>query len=182
MYGPTAALTARGVTQCQRLARRIMEREGSPLAVLVASPYTRTQQTAKVLASEMNVRMVMTDERLQDTHSTWAGVLVDDLMTIFSEGKMFDDPHTLETLDDMGKRMKAAYDEILVRFGGNSIGIVSHGDPIRTLYFRLYNPQAPYPSYLELTKVLSLGPAEGIRLQIDRNGKLEPDIEMISGG
>ncbi len=182
VYGPTADLTEEGVAQCKRLAHRIMEREGSPLAVLIASPYTRTQQTAKILAGEMNVRMVMTDDRLRDTRSTWEGVLVDDFLTIFSEGKAFDDSHTLETLDDLGERMKAAYDEVVAHFGGKSIGIVSHGDPIRALYFRLYNPQVRYPPYLELTKMIGLGPAEGVRLQIDSGGRLEPDMEIVSGG
>lgn len=134
------------MAQFKRLAHRIMEREGSPLAVLIASPYTRTQQTAKILAGEMNVRTVMTDDRLRDTRSTWEGVLLDDFLAIFSEGKAFNEPHTLETLDDLGKRMKAAYDEMLARFGGKSIGIVSHGDPIRALYFRLYYPQVKYPA------------------------------------
>ena len=181
VYGPTAGLIEKGVAQCKRLAHRIMEREGAPLAVLIASPYTRTQQTAKILAGEMNVRMVMTDDRLQDTRSTWEGVLLDDFLTIFSEGKAFDDPHTLETLDDLGERMKAAYDEILARSGGKSIGIVSHGDPIRALYFRLHNPQVKYPPYLELTKMISLSPAEGVRLQIGPVGRPGPDTEIISG-
>ena len=182
VYGPTAGLTEEGVAQCKRLAHRIMEREGSPLAALIASPYTRTQQTAKVLADEMNVRTVMTDDRLRDTRSTWEGTLVDDFLPIFSEGKPFDDPRTLETLDDLGKRMKAAYDEILARFGGKSIGIVSHGDPIRALFFRLYNPQVHYPQYQELTKMIGLDPAEGVRLQIGPDGRLGPNIEIISGG
>ncbi|MBN2393186.1 MAG: histidine phosphatase family protein [Anaerolineae bacterium] len=181
VYGPTAGLTEKGVAQCKRLAHRIMEREGSALAVLLASPYARTQQTAKILAGEMNVRMVMTDDRLRDTRSTWEGVLLDDFLTVFSEGKAFDDPHTLETLDDLGERMKAAYDAIVARFDGKSIGIVSHGDPIRALCFRLYNPQVHYPPYLELTKMISLSPAEGIRIQSGPDGRQGPDIEIISG-
>ena len=78
--------------------------------------------------------------------------------------------------------MKAAYDEIVTRFEGKSIGIVSHGDPIRALYFHLRNPQGEYPPYPELVKMISLGAAEGMRLQINSSGRLEPNKEVISGG
>ncbi|MBN1877044.1 MAG: histidine phosphatase family protein [Anaerolineae bacterium] len=178
IYGPTAGLTEEGVAQSKRLAHSILAREGTSLEVLVASPYTRAQQTATILAGEMNVRIVMTDDRLRDTHSTWEGMLVDDFMATFYEGKTFEDPHTLETLDDLGERMKAAYDETVACFGGKGIGVVSHGDPIRALYFRLRNPQVKYPPYLELTKMISLASAEGIRIQ-NPNGGLGPDIEIV---
>ena len=182
VYGPSAELSDEGKMQCARLARGILQREGGPLDILITSPYTRAQQTATILADEMKVSMVLTDDRLRDTRSTWEGTLVDDFMTTFYEGKTFDDPRTLETLEELGERMKAAYDEILARFGGKSIGIVSHGDPIRALYFRLNNPQGEYPPYPELVKMISLGSAEGVRIQMNPGGGLRPNIEIISRG
>ena len=78
--------------------------------------------------------------------------------------------------------MKAAYNDILTHYEEKNIGIISHGDPIRALWFRLYNLQGKYPSYLELTEMISLGAAEGIRLQINPSGRLESNMEIIAGG
>jgi broad specificity phosphatase PhoE len=182
VYGPGAGLTDEGLAHSARLARRLRQREGAPLEALVSSPYTRAAQTAAILARAMGLNTVTQDDRLQDTRSTWEGLLADDFMATFRAGKTFDDPHTLETLAELGERMLAAYNEIMVHFAGKRIGLISHGDPIRALYFRLYHPQEAYPPYLELTKKISLGAAEGIRLQINPRGRLEPNIEIISAG
>jgi ribonuclease H / adenosylcobalamin/alpha-ribazole phosphatase len=181
IYGPAAGLTAEGILKSERLARSILQREGSPLDILVTSPYARAEQTAAVLAGVMGASIVVKDDRLRDTRSRWEGTLVDDFMRTFYAGKTFDDPHTLETMDELGRRMKAAYDEIRTRYGSEKIGIVSHGDPIRALWFRLHDPQGPYPPYPELTKMIGLGSAEGLRLQIDAGGALGSDREIIGG-
>ena len=181
IYGPTAGLTGEGMLQCERLARRILEREGAPLDVLVTSPYTRAEETAAILARVMGTSIVVKDDRLRDTRSSWEGTPVDDFMRTFYEGKTFDDPRTLETMEELGARMKAAYDEIRTRYGSEKIGIVSHGDPIRALWFRLHDPQGRYPPYPELTKMIGLGSAEGLRLQVDGSGRLGPDQEIITG-
>jgi broad specificity phosphatase PhoE len=182
IYGPTAGLTDKGILKSTHLARNICKREGSPLEILVTSPYPRASQTAAILAREMGIKTVHRDDRLRDTRSSWEGILVDDFMAIFQEGKTFDDPHTLETIEELGERMKEAYDEIVTRFAGKSIGMIGHGDPIRALYFRLCNPQAKYPPYPDLTKMISLDSAEGIRIQKSPSGRLEWRKEIISGG
>jgi len=182
IYGPTSALTDEGIMKSKRLACSILKREGAPLDVLVTSPYTRAEQTAEMLACVMEMKMITKDERLRDTRSMWEGALVDDFLTTFREGKTFDDPHTQETLEELGERMKAAYNEVMTHYRGKRIGMISHGDPIRALWFRLYHPQGKYPPYLELTKMISLGTAEGIRLQIDPGGKFATNLEIIAGG
>lgn len=179
IYGPAAGLTDEGILKSEGLARSILRREGSPLEILVTSPYTRAEQTAAVLARVMGAKTVVKDDRLRDTRSSWEGILVDDFMRTFYEGKTFEDPHTLETMEELGRRMKAAYDEIRSRYGREKIGIVSHGDPIRALWFRLHDPQGPYPQYPELTRMIGLGSAEGLRLQIDASGGLGSEQEII---
>ena len=181
IYGPTAGLTGEGRLQCERLARRILEREGSPLDVLVTSPYTRAEETASILARVMGTSVVVKEDRLRDTRSSWAGTLADDFMQTFYAGMTFADPRTLETMAELGERMKAAYDEIRARYGKEKVGIVSHGDPIRALWFRLHDPKGAYPPYLELTKMIGLGAAEGLRLQIEASGGIGPDQEIIGG-
>lgn len=179
LYGPTAELTDEGTLQCVRLAHRIRQREARPLDILMTSPYTRAIQTAAILSREMGITTIAQDDRLRDTRSTWEGVLVDEFMTLFTAGKTFDDPRTLETFEALGERMKAAFDEIMLRFEGKNIGIISHGDPLRALWFRLFNPQGKYPSYLELTTMLSLDTAQGMRLQRNQDGSIEPNRECI---
>ena len=181
VYGPAASLTDEGIVESKRLAGSILQREGAPFEILVTSPYMRAEQTAEILACVMGIDMVWKDNRLQDTRSTWEGSLVEDFMTMFYEGKTFDDPHTLETLEELGERMEAAYNEIMIQSEGKRIGIVSHGDPIRALWYRLYNPQAKYPSYPTLTKMIGLDAAEGLRLRINPDGRLEPNMEILTG-
>jgi broad specificity phosphatase PhoE len=181
VYGPTVELSDEGKIQCVCLARSILQREGHPLEILVTSPYPRAEQTAAILSREMGVKTIVTDDRLRDTHSTWSGILVDEFMAIFTEGRTFDDPRTLETLEKLGKRMKATYDDLMVGFEAKRMGIVSHGDPIRALWFRLHHPQGSYPPYLELTKMISLGAAQGIRLERNQSGGIEPNMEFIPG-
>ncbi|MFN8469818.1 MAG: histidine phosphatase family protein [Caldilineaceae bacterium] len=181
IYGPTAGLTGEGMLQCERLARRILEREGAPLDVLVTSPYTRAEETAAILARVMGTNVVVKEDRLRDTRSSWAGTLADDFMQTFYAGMTFDDPRTLESMEELGQRMKAAYDDIRIRYGSEKIGIVSHGDPIRALWFRLHDPKGEYPPYPELTKMIGLGAAEGLRLQIEVSGRVVPNQEIIVG-
>lgn len=179
IYGPTAGLTGEGRLQCERLARRILEREGSPLDLLVTSPYTRAVETAAILARVMGTSIVVEDDRLRDTHSSWAGTLADDFMKTFYTGMTFADPRTLESMEELGERMKAACDDIRAQYGKEKVGIVSHGDPLRALWFRLHSPQGEYPPYPELAKMIGLGAAEGLRLQIEASGAIGPDQEIL---
>jgi broad specificity phosphatase PhoE len=181
VYGHTAELTDDGKAQCVHLADCIVLREANPLQVLITSPYRRAKQTAEILSQEMGVIAIEEDDRLRDTHSKWQGVLAEKFMAEFTSGKTFDDPRTLETLEDLGKRMKTAYDEIILRYKEKRIGIISHGDPIRALWFRLIDPQGVYPPYLDLTKMVSLGPAQAVRLQTNHSGGIEPYMEYIPG-
>lgn len=181
IYGPEAALTHEGILKSERLASSILQREGAPLDVLVTSPYARAEQTAAVLARMMGTPIVVKDDRLRDTRSSWAGTLADEFMQTFYAGKTFDDPRTLETMEELGRRMKAAYDECRNRYGSVKIGIVSHGDPIRALWFRLQDPVGKYPPYPALTEMIGLGSAEAIRLQVGANGVLRSDQETVTG-
>ena len=179
VYGPTAELADEGKLQSVRLAHRIRQREARPLDILVTSPYTRAAQTAATLSREMGMLTIVKDDRLRDTRSTWEGVLMDEFLSVFAEGKTFDDPRTLETVEALGARMKAAYDEILLRFEGKNIGIVSHGDPLRALWFRLFIPQGSYPPYPVLTKMVSLDTAQSMRIEQNQEGSFEPKMELI---
>lgn len=116
VFGLTAELTDEGKVQCVRLARRILQREMGPLDMLVTIPYVRAEQTATILAPELGINTIVKDDRLRGTQSAWESTLADEFMTIFGERKRFDDPRTLETLDALGERMRAAYNEILLRF------------------------------------------------------------------
>jgi hypothetical protein len=101
-------------------------------------------------------------------------------MTSFQNGQTFDDPRTRETIETVGLRMKAAYDEYVARFSNDSIGIVIHGDPLRALYYCLRHPQGEYPAYPELVRLLSLDTAQGLRLTRTSSDLLEADVAYVS--
>ncbi len=178
MYGPEADLTPEGETKAAALAQKIFLREAKPLDILVTSPYLRAEHTALILAAEMGIKTLIRDDRLHDTASTWKGVALDELVKISASGLLFSDPHTLETMENLGMRMKAAYDQVLGDHPDQKIGIVSHGDPLRLLYFQLLNPGKPFPPYRELFGLISLDTAQGARLEV-KNGEVSR-VEMVN--
>lgn len=181
VYGPSAPLTAEGRLQCLALANVISQREGAPLTILVTSPLPRALQTAELLAKSFCTARVFTDDRLRDTDSMWEGAPVAEFLAVFEQGRTFDDPRTGETIDRVGHRMKSAYDDYCARFPDDRLAFISHGDPLRVLYFRLRHPHAAYPPYSDIVRLLSLEPAQGVRLSRTAFGILTTaDIEYVS--
>jgi broad specificity phosphatase PhoE len=66
--------------------------------------------------------------------------------------------------------------EVAQHFPAVPIGLVSHGDPLRALYFRLLNPQGPFPPYPELVKRLSLDVAQAVRVAISPTGEVASEL------
>lgn len=55
VYGPEASLTPEGKARIVEIAGSILHREGRPFDRLVASPYQRALQTARIIAEVMGL-------------------------------------------------------------------------------------------------------------------------------
>lgn len=172
VYGPSAPLSLNGRQKCLALADAIRQRDHAPPTLLVTSPLLRARQTAEVLAESFGATRVISDDRLRDTESAWEGVPVDEFLDVFAQGRTFADPRTRETIEHIGKRMLAVFDDTLTRFADERLAFISHGDPLRALYFQLSQPHAPYPPYPDLVRLISLDTAQGVRLQQSERGRV----------
>jgi uncharacterized phosphatase len=174
-YGPEAALTSEGSQKAAKLADAILTREGGPLEVIYSSPYQRAYETASILAEKMGIGPVRVIADLHDTANTWAGTPTEELIAVVKAGKLFEDPRTMETPEEIADRMVKAYAQILASHPGQRVGVVSHGDPLRLLYYRIHTPDQPIPPYLKMPEALSLQVAEGARLEYCPDGKIKTE-------
>lgn len=174
VYGPTAGLSPEGSGRIVKAAQAILQREGIPFDKLITSPFERAKQTAKMIAEVMQIAPegITEDARLRDTDSTWAGESIETFLKAWNERKVFDDPHTIETLDAIRQRMRSAVHDHIDNFKGNMIGFVGHGDPLRAW---LLPYQKPFPSYHLLVES-TFEHAEGIRAIIIKDRIIETEI------
>jgi probable phosphoglycerate mutase len=134
-------LTEHGAQQAAAAAKRFAAMEGlvvdGEVAPIIASPLTRTRQTAQAVADAIGSRvethpgLIETDfgewegltfaesaQRDPGLHSAWMGD------TSVAGGESFDVVH---------RRVRKARDEMIAKYGGRTIVVVSHVTPIKTL-------------------------------------------------
>jgi len=160
VYGPEAGITAEGQVWAKALAQHIFQRERRGFDQLVISPLTRAKQTAACFSMR---DLLIEDSRLRDTDNTWAGLPVEEFMKVYKTGRIFDHPRILETIEQVADRMCAVFADYAA--GDGLIGLISHGDSLRALYYRLHHPDSPFPSYPELLRLIDFGPADALRLE-----------------
>jgi len=178
MYGPSAPLSAEGRLKAARLADSLLAREGKPFDVIYSSTLLRAFETATIIAEKMGLGPVTTNPGLRDTDSDWGGLPAEELVQVAKAGQLFSDPRTHETVAGIAVRMIAAYNQCVKPHPGQTIGIVSHGDPLRILYDRICYPEEPIPPYEELVRGMNLEVAQGLRLEFFRNGRLESEVVL----
>ncbi|MDE2001582.1 MAG: class I tRNA ligase family protein, partial [Patescibacteria group bacterium] len=129
-------LTEKGVAQVEASAKALKKALGKKkLDLIVASPYARTRQTAKIVAKHLRAKVV-TDPRLGEVNTgiyNWRTVkefhaLFDGPMDRFMKS-----PAGGENLNDVKKRTFAAIRDINAKYENKNILIVGHGDPLWVL-------------------------------------------------
>ena len=132
------ALTERGHAQAATVARSLVPY--APVA-LYASPATRAQQTARVIAGALGLDVVA-DERLHELdHGLLDGLTSEELRrdhASFLERWRTADLETLqmpggETMGEARARMLAALDEYAQRHGDADVVVVSHNLALKSL-------------------------------------------------
>ena len=147
----------------RRQAERISELlEECPIEAVYSSDLQRACETARVLAAEKGLPLVV-DERLREIHQgDWQGLKVSEIEA--SYGRLFKErnsdllnvaPPGGETATLVKQRMLAAICDILAQHTGKTVAIFSHGFSLAVLRAH----------YLDL-------PAERIWEQVPKNGEI----------
>src|SRR3989344_7518753 len=159
LYGSDVPLSDKGKAQIHRLAKRF-DHEGRVLDRLYTSPFERTAETSAIIASELGLPAPTYDTRFQDIDAgPMMGKLLDDVIA----GRIRDYG---ETHEDVLQRMLLGVKDIVRDNPGRAIGVVSHGDAIRVLLFRLMHPNEPLASITELIKEDYLEKGEAWKLVV----------------
>jgi broad specificity phosphatase PhoE/ribonuclease HI len=136
-------LTELGAQQVAAAAKRFaamegLGHEGEPVPV-ISSPLTRTMQTAQAVADAVGSRVETHPGLLETDFGEWEGLT-------FREAAERDPqahrawladtasaPPGGESFDTVHRRVRKARDELIARFGGRTLIVVSHVTPIKTL-------------------------------------------------
>jgi broad specificity phosphatase PhoE/ribonuclease HI len=129
-------LTAEGIAQAQALAARAASWQAS---AVVSSPLVRTMQTARFIADELGLDVAVDDDLAELDFGTWEGLT-------FAEARAADPdaltawlaaPDTAppggESFADVAERVGRARDRVVSRYAEQTVVVVSHVTPIKTL-------------------------------------------------
>lgn len=124
-------LSPRGLEQGRLLAEGL---RNIPIDRCLASPLQRSFQTCRLCADLHNLQ-VGTDERLLEiNHGCWEGVLAADIQRQYPVefAQWHREPHLVqmpgggESLEDVRKRARAAFDEYAARYEGETVLVAAH--------------------------------------------------------
>ncbi|GAA2972557.1 bifunctional RNase H/acid phosphatase [Actinokineospora diospyrosa] len=133
-------LTDLGATQVEAAARRIAKLDGVDADTpIIASPLTRTAQTAAAVAAATGGTVATHDGLLETDFGRWEG------LTFTEAAERDPDLHRRwlsdtsvpapggESFDVVHRRVSAVRDEIVERHAGTTVLVVSHVTPIKSL-------------------------------------------------
>lgn len=136
-------LTELGREQAAAAAKRLAAYpgvvvDGEPAAI-VASPLTRTMQTAQAVADAVGGRVTSSQGLLETDFGDWEGLTFSEAAKRDPElhGKWLRDTTVAapggESFDAVHKRVRAALEELTESYAGRTVVVVSHVTPIKTL-------------------------------------------------
>lgn len=111
----------------------------APPVAIVHSPIARAAQTAQAIANRLSIPMVENKNLSEIGFGDWDGLTNEEVFTAFEEeynawrGSFEVAPPKGESLKDFDARVRAAFDSILTAYAGQSVVVVAHVMPIRSL-------------------------------------------------
>ncbi|MFB9318366.1 histidine phosphatase family protein, partial [Cryptosporangium minutisporangium] len=156
-------LSEDGVAQAERVAARLGARPGIDL--VISSPLRRARHTAELIAKAADVDLVTDDDLVEADFGAWEGLT-------FSEARRADPaaldawlaspdvaPPGGESFAQVAERVNAWRERLLAEYAGQTLVVVSHVTPLKTL----------------LRLALEAPPSMLYRLQLDVTGVSEVD-------
>lgn len=171
-YGRTynVALSDLGKRQIKRTAEKISAREEKPI-IIMSSPLRRTQESSRVISNHFHEIPITLDDRLLETDAHKIDGTPMDSFT--SHQDPYGDPALeLERPEYITSRMFTALESARMTHDGHVICLVSHGDPLAFLMWKLMNPQGSIPPMGELGKQFYLKRSESWRVVFDEKGNV----------
>ncbi|KJK47134.1 acid phosphatase [Lentzea aerocolonigenes] len=152
-------LTELGLQQAEKAARRLSEVDG--VEAIISSPLQRATQTAQALASKTGLEVVTHQGLIETDFGTWEGLTFAEAAEQDPEihrrwlSDTSQKPPGGESFDEVHARVRKARTEIIAKFGGKTLVVVSHVTPIKTLLRQALDvgPQFLFRMHLDLTGV-----------------------------
>ena len=142
-------LTVEGKAQVKASAKKIKKEK---IALIIASPYYRTKQTAEIIAKELKIKEIIYDARIGEIDcGIFNGKQVQEHKDFYNGSPLSEfakAPPEGESLFDVRKRMMQFILEINKKHKDKNILIISHGDPLWILEGALKN--IPIQQFMEL--------------------------------
>ncbi|MFD9705335.1 bifunctional RNase H/acid phosphatase [Lentzea sp. NPDC059081] len=152
-------LTALGLEQAEKAAARLSKVDG--ITAIISSPLKRAAQTAQKLADEIGTDVVTHQGLIETDFGTWEGLTFAEAAQQDPEvhrrwlGDTSVRPPNGESFDEVHNRIRKARAEIIAKYGGSTVVVVSHVTPIKTLLRQALDvgPQFLFRMHLDLTGV-----------------------------
>ncbi|MDP3881153.1 MAG: class I tRNA ligase family protein [bacterium] len=123
----TSELTEKGRADAEKLAKKLKKEK---IDLIFASPYKRTQDTAKIIAKELGIEII-TDNRLEELKTgvfSWRPISEFHAYFKSRKERFSKAPEGGENWNELRRRLINFYKEIDKKHQGKNILIVSHGD------------------------------------------------------
>jgi broad specificity phosphatase PhoE/ribonuclease HI len=151
-------LTGTGRAQAAAAAARLA---GSGAVAVVSSPLTRTRQTAALVAEALGVEVAVEPGLRETDFGDWEGYTFAEVKAKWPQeldawlGSTAVAPPFGESFDATATRVRQARDRILASYGGQTVVLVSHVSPIKTLLRIALDapPSALYRMHLDLASL-----------------------------
>ncbi|SEQ09225.1 probable phosphoglycerate mutase [Lentzea xinjiangensis] len=151
-------LTDLGLEQAEKAAARLA---GVDIAAIISSPLQRAAQTAQKLADKTGLEVVTHQGLIETDFGAWEGLTFAEAAAQDPEvhrrwlGDTSVKPPRGESFDEVHARVRKARTEIIARYGGSTVVVVSHVTPIKTLLRQALDvgPQFLFRMHLDLTGV-----------------------------
>ncbi len=132
---PGIWLNERGRRQAAELAEALV---GQGLNAVYASPLERTRQTAEIIAERQGLKISPDERLLEINYGQWTGLTEHDLSSdlLWKRYNTFRIGTRIpggEIMAEVQARMIACIEEIRGTYREGRVGLVSHGDPIKTV-------------------------------------------------
>jgi ribonuclease H / adenosylcobalamin/alpha-ribazole phosphatase len=138
--GPTSEpLTARGEAMAAAAAARLLRRTVTPIEVIVCSPVARAMASAAPVAAALGLDITVEDGLRETDFGDWDGYSFaevqakwpDEMEAWLASAEVA--PPNGESMFETAHRVRIARDRILAAHAGESVLVVSHVTPIKTL-------------------------------------------------
>lgn len=124
-------LSERGLKQGHMLADGLRD---IPIDFCISSPLQRSYQTCKFCADLHNLPVATDNRLLEINHGTWEGILAKDIAAQYPDEyqQWHTAPHLVqmpgggENLEDVRKRVRAAFDEYVKQYPDKTVLVAAH--------------------------------------------------------